>query len=136
MHQRDLILDEIQKLFKILARIMGLKAEGKIEELNVLAENTIKEELDLQDDAYIADFPKDYESQLISKNYSADKLDLLAKILLETADSTEDNSNRTYKYRQVLVIYDILEKVYHIQSLQNLNTRSEIEKLLTTKYHG
>jgi len=132
MQQRDLILDEIQKLAKILARIMGLKAEGKTEELNFFAENILKEELDLQDDTYTADFPKDYESQLISKNYSADKLNLLAKILLETADSTEDNSNRMYKYRQVLVIYDILEKVYHIQSLQNLTIRSEIEKLLTS----
>ena len=132
MQRRDLILDEIQKLAKILARIMGLKAENKTEELSFLAENTLKEELDLQDDAYLADFPKDYESQLIRKNYSADKLDLLAKILLESADSSEDSLNRKYKYRQILVIYDVLEKVYHIQSLQNLTTRSEIEKLLTT----
>lgn len=111
---------------------MGLKAEGKTEELNILAENTLKEELDLRDDAYATGFPEDYESQLITKNYSADKLELLAKILLESADSSENSSNREYKYRQVLAIYNIIEKVYHIQSLQNLTNRSEIEKLLST----
>ncbi len=127
----DLIVAEIEKLSKILAKILGLKAEGNTEELNLLAENTLNEELDLPRNPYTENLEENYESHLISQNYSPDKLDLLAKILIESASASNNSSDRNYKYRQVLVIYDILEKVHHTQSLQNLTARSEIEKLLT-----
>lgn len=133
MLRRDLILVEIQKLMRHLAKIAGLKLEGKIEEAHGLADMILSEELNLEKEELNTILPEDFKSYLLEKNFSAEKLDLLSKIMFENA-SPLPASDYHHRLKLILVIYDILEKVHHIQSLSNLTNRSAIGRSLDSEH--
>ena len=130
MLRRDLILAEIQKLIRLLAKVAGLKLQGKIEEAHDLADMIISEELNLEKEILNTILPEDFKSYLLEKNFSAEKLDLLSKVMLESAANYKTESEYQHRLKLILVIYDILEKVHHIQSFSNLSNRSAIERSL------
>lgn len=133
MLRRDLITAEIQKLAKVLARIAGLKAEGKIEEERDLTDSILKDEFDLNPQQINSISPSDFEKKLFSKNYSPEELHILSKVIFNSALPLEHKNTCTNRLRLVLIIYDKIEKVYHTQSLENLAIRSDIEKFLNSK---
>ncbi len=133
MLRRDLILVEIQKLMRHLAKIAGLKLEGKIEEAHGLADMILYEELNLKKEELNTILPENFKSYLLGKNFSSEKLDLLSKIMFENASSLPA-SEYYHRLKLILVIYDILEKVHHIQSLSNLTNRSAIERDLGSEH--
>ncbi len=135
MLRRDLILAEIQKLIRLLAKVAGLRLQGKTEEAQDLADMILSEELDLNKQEFTSISPEDFNNYLIGKNFSAEKLDLLSKVMFESATSNKTKSDYPQRLRLVLVIYDIIEKVHHIQSLNNLSNRSLIERSLAAECH-
>ena len=135
MYQRDLIVAEIQKLAQTLAKIIGLKLEEKIEEAQALTEKILSEELIPGSESLNTISPEDFESGLHDKQYSAEKLDLISKLIFESVSPFEQKPEHRNRFRLILVIYDVLEKVHHTQSFNNLATRSAIEKFLNTGHH-
>lgn len=134
MLRRDLILAEIQKLIRLLAKVAGLKLQGKVEEAEDLADMILSEELNLEKEELNTILPEDFRSYLLEKNFSAEKLDLLSKVMSESASSYKTEAEYQHRLRLILVIYDNLEKVHHIQSLSNLTNRSAIERSLDTEH--
>lgn len=130
MLRRDLILAEIQKLIRLLAKLSGLKLQGKTEEAQDFADTILAEELYLEKEYFNTILPEDFKSYLLEKNFSAEKLDLLSKVIFESASSYKTESEYKQRLKLILVIYDILEQVHHIQSLSNLTNRSAIERSL------
>lgn len=130
MLRRDLILAEIQKLIRLLAKLSGLKLQGKTEEAQDFADTILAEELYLKKEYFNTILPEDFKSYLLEKNFSAEKLDLLSKVIFESASSYKTESEYKQRLKLILVIYDILEQVHHIQSLSNLTNRSAIERSL------
>lgn len=130
MLRRDLILAEIQKLIRLLAKLSGLKLQGKTEEAQDFADTILAEELHLEKEHFNTILPENFKSYLMEKNFSAEKLDLLSKVIFESASSYKTESEYKQRLKLILVIYDILEKVHHIQSLSNLTNRSAIERSL------
>ena len=130
MYRRDLIVAEIQKLAQVLAKIIDLKLEGKVEEAQTLTEKILSEELILGSEPLNTILPRDFESLLLDKQYSAEKLDLLSKLIFESATPFKQRPEHRNRLRLILIIYDVLEKIHHTQSFGNLAARSAIEKFL------
>lgn len=130
MLRRDFLQAEIQKLAEVLARIMGLKKDGKYLEAEKLIQETIREAFGF-DFHYLPDLPEpEFEKQILARDLPAEKLDQLARFMFEAVHPFEDNERTKSVLRKVLVIFSILEREYHRQSLENLNRQVRIKKFL------
>jgi hypothetical protein len=68
MLRRDLILAEVHKFALILAKLMGLKQDGKQAEFKQLAENTALKEHDIAWEQLLDMPPHDFETWLAAIN--------------------------------------------------------------------
>jgi hypothetical protein len=129
MIKRDFILNETERLALIIARLMGLKADNKRDEYTHLSDQTLLNEygIDLKslNQLKIEEFKK-----LINGNYSAARLEALAQLLYMSYDSIAVSSCTQQTLQKVLVVFDLLERKYHRQSLENVNKRELIEQIL------
>jgi len=128
MLRRDILLAEVEKLALILARLVGLKEDGKQAEFNQLAEDTALKEYDIPL-AELLEMPvSDFEAWLLLQPISAGKLDALAHLLY--LHSEPFNVETIPCIQKILFIYDLLEQKHHRQSLDNINRRKQMEKFM------
>jgi len=130
MYKESFIDNEIRKLALILARLMGLKADGKADEFVHLADSTLLSEYNIDWDELPGMPLNDFEALLQNSNYSADKLDELAQLLYLRAEPFDASGKTLACLQKVLLIFNILEKKYHGQSLGNINKRNFINQYL------
>ena len=130
MLRRDLILAEVEKLSLILAKLMGLKQEGKQAAFIQLAENTALKEYDIAWDSLLSFSPGDFETWLEQQSFNADRLDALAQLLYLHSEPFHTNAECVANLRKVLLAYDLLEQKHHRQSLDNISRRKKIEKFI------
>ena len=130
MYKENLIDNEIHKLALILARLMGLKADGKADEFVHLAGNTLLKEYNFEWDE-LPDMPlNDFEALLQTNDYGADKLDTLAQILYLRTEPFKNTPETRELLKKLLVVYDMLEQQHHRQSFENVNKRNIILRFL------
>jgi hypothetical protein len=131
MLRREFIQAQIQKLAQVLARIIDLKKEGVPEEARALLENTLKEDFALEPSLLRKMNREEFLVYIRSANYGPEKTDLLAQFLYEdTTPFHKDDSGTKEALLKVLALYDLLESEYHLQSLQNLSRRTQIQNFL------
>ncbi len=130
MYKESFIDNEIRKLALIFARLMGLKADGKADEFVNLADSTLLNEYDIDWDELPGMSLNDFEALLQNSNYSADKLDVLAQLLYLRAEPFNASDKTLACLQKVLLIFNILGKKYHGQSLGNINKRNFINQYL------
>lgn len=130
MYKESFIDNEIRKLALIFARLMGLKADGKVDEFIYLADSTLLNEYNIDWDELPGMPLDDFEALLQNNNYSADKLDALAELLYLRAESLDIGDKALACLQKVLLIFNMLEKKYHRQSLGNVNKRNFINQYL------
>ncbi|MNI78633.1 hypothetical protein D3C73_1350250 [compost metagenome] len=93
MYRKDLITAEIQKLAEVLARIMGLKLEGKFKEAQSLFDETMEKSFVLPLGVLESHDLKAFENWLNEGNLAPEKLDSLSEFLYyELGISAERNS--------------------------------------------
>lgn len=130
MYKESFIDNEIRKLALIFARLMGLKADGKADEFVQLADSTLLNEYNIDWDE-LPDMPvAHFKALLQDNNYSADKLDMLAQVLYLRTEPFDASHKTLTCLQKVLLIFDILEKKYNMQSLGNINKRNFINQYL------
>lgn len=134
MLRRDFLQAEIQKLAQVLARIIGLKKEGKYLEAENLTKEIILDAFALEVDDLPALSDPEFEKQVLEKDLPAEKLDKLAGILFEAVQPFEDSERTKNMLKKVLLIFSILEHKFHQQSLENLNRQVWINKFLNQKH--
>ncbi|WP_316842074.1 hypothetical protein [Pedobacter gandavensis] len=132
MLRRDLITAEIQKLAQVLARIMGLKLEGKVEESEDLFKESLLKEFEITEDDLLSASITDFNSILHHKEFPAEKLDMLSQFLY--ADLTPNRKPERNKLiaEKLLLIYQVLEEKHHIISMINLDRQKKIQQYLNT----
>jgi hypothetical protein len=128
VYRKDLITAEIEKLAQILAKIMGLKLEGKLEEADQIFKTTMLESFGLQThilfDAEISIF----EKWLQDNHLSAEKLDSLSEFLYyELGVSPERNQKIAPRLN---LIYEQLSNQHKIVHLVNLHRQKTIQQYL------
>ncbi|MFI5136640.1 MAG: hypothetical protein ACHQIM_02355 [Sphingobacteriales bacterium] len=131
---RDYILNEIEKLALVIARLMGLKTAGKDDEFIHLADSTLLHEYNIPLDELLELTTEGFERTLERGNYSADKLDALAQLLFLHAEPLAVNPETLLSLQKVLIIFDRLEQKYHRQSFENINKRNRIYEFVNNNY--
>jgi len=134
MHNRDILVDGIEKLALILAKLMGFKKAGKANEFTQLAENTMLKEYGISLPGLLDLSLKEFEAWLCKENYSADKLDALAKLLYLNSEPFTTSVETRLSLQKTLFIFDLLEQRHHWQSFENINKRNHIYQFLKNNY--
>jgi hypothetical protein len=120
MFQKDFLLNEARKFAEMLARLMGLKAEGAIEEFNRQADKLLQQEYDTILERLLSLPEYDFRQEIEKPGYSAEKLNALSQLLYVFADPFEDNTQTASLLNKVLIIFDALEQKHHYQSFDNI----------------
>jgi hypothetical protein len=134
MQQRDYILNEARKLALILARLMGLKVEGKEEDYLQYFNSTLQEEYNTELEGLLNLSNAEFTDALKKANYSSEKLNTLSQMLYMFAEPFETNEDTAAILKKVMIIFDLLETQHHFESFENLNKRKTIYSFFNTNY--
>jgi len=128
MYRRDLITAEIQKLAQILARIMGLKLEGKLGEAEQIFEETISGSFALPIEILEDEDFTRFETWLNGIDFPPEKLDSLSEFLYyELGVSNKRNKIIATKLN---LIYETLADKHKIVHLVNMHRQNIIQQYL------
>lgn len=128
MFRKDLITAEIQKLAEVLARIMGLKLEGKLEDAVKMFEEAIEKNFLLPIDVLENQDLSRFEIWLASSDLTPEKLDSLSEFLYYELGVSEQR-NKTIAPKLNLV-YNYLSDKHKIVHLVNLHRQKTIQQYL------
>lgn len=136
MYRKDLISKELQKVAQAMAKILGLKQEGQIEDAHNLIQQTLSEDLDLKNINFNTVSVTDFESLLKQKQYSDKHLDYIAQLLFESAHPfREEDAGIINRLHLVLEVFNLLETEHHVQLLENINKRDMIDNFLNNNQY-
>lgn len=128
MFRKDLITAEIQKLAEVLAKIMGLKLEGKFAEAEVIFNDTMQNSFSIPKEILEETNTSPFERWLNESDIPADKLDSLSEFLYyELGLSEERNKVIAPKLN---LIYNQLADKHKIVHLVNLHRQKTIQQYL------
>ncbi|MFC3560634.1 hypothetical protein [Pedobacter jamesrossensis] len=128
MFRKDLITAEIQKLAEVLARIMGLKLEGKFAEAESVFNETMQNSFAIPKEVLDDEGNIEFEKWLNESDIPADKLDSLSEFLYyELGISDERNKAIAPKLN---LIYNQLADKHKIVHLVNLHRQKTIQQYL------
>ncbi|RNL54913.1 hypothetical protein [Pedobacter jejuensis] len=128
MYRKDLITAEIQKLAQVLARIMGLKLEGKVEDANQIFEETMRGSFFLPVEILEDKNALPFEEWLINSDLPSEKLDSLSEFLYyELGINNERNAIIAPKLN---LIYNELVDKHKIVHLVNMHRQKIIQQYL------
>ncbi|GAA4212007.1 hypothetical protein GCM10022289_42230 [Pedobacter jeongneungensis] len=128
MYRRDLITAEIQKLAQVLARIMGLKLEGKLAEASQLFDETMESGFHLPKEILESEDLSVFENWLNDDKLPPEKLDSLSEFLYyELGISAERNLLIAPKLN---LVYQYLSDQHKIVHLVNLHRQKTIQQYL------
>lgn len=128
MYRKDLITAEIQKLAEVLARIMGLKLEGKLKDAADIFNDTMVNRFDLPIEILESNDPVAFSNWLKESNLPAEKLDSLSEFLYyELGLSNERNRLIAPKLN---LVYQFLSDKHKIVHLVNFHRQETIQQYL------
>ena len=118
----------MQKLAQALARIMGLKEQGKTEE----AENGLNEIFEQEFGILFSDLLNsnlsDFEGFLHDKDFPAEKLDLFSQFLYQTFNTGKPAAHDLTIAHKLQLVYQLLEVKHHIINMINLDRQKTIQQ--------
>ena len=135
MIRKDFIEAEIQKLAQVIAKIIGLKNEGKLDEALEISEHSLSENFGFDQKLIEQGSVEEFETELKSRNYSAEKLNALAQILFESSYPFQDTEECVAVMHKVALVLHLLETEHHQQSFENLSRREMIDNFLNNEQY-
>jgi len=132
MLRRDLITAEIQKLAQVLARIMGLKLEGKLTEADDLLMESLVNNFGITPVELFSSNSSEFEARLTEKEFPAEKLEMLSQFLYSQFDPSVINPRNDSFAEKLYLIYYLLETKHHIINMTNLDRQKLVDKYLNT----
>lgn len=130
MLRRDLITAEIQKLAQVLARIMGLKLEGKLTEADDLLMESLVNNFGITPEQLFSSNSSEFETLLIEKEFPAEKLEMLNQFLYAQFDPSVITPRNDSFAEKLYLIYHLLETKHHIINLTNLDRQKKVNQYL------
>ncbi len=125
MIRKDLLSAEIEKLALVLAKIMGLKLEGKLKEAEQIFNQTLKEYFHLDPEILNSYNLEEFQDWLMQTDLGPEKLDSLSEYLFyELGLSPERNAQIAAKLD---LLYQELADKHKVVHLVNFH-RQEILK--------
>lgn len=134
MFQRDFIMNEARKFALILAKLLGLKAEGAHDEYLKYFNEVLNEEYNAELEWLIKLNEEDFRTHLIDAGYTSEKLNALSQILYVFAEPFTADEETSTLLKKVMVIFDLLETDHHYESFDNITKRNVIYKYFNNTY--
>ena len=131
MYQQDYLLSEVRKLAQLLAKLMGLKAEGEYTEYIRQFNDALQDEYNIELEKLLGLNETEFMLAINSAGYSAEKLHALAQMLYIFAEPFKIDGETGLTLRKVLIIFDLLEQQHRHVSFENIEKRNIIYKHLT-----
>jgi len=128
MYRKDLITAEIQKLAEVLAKIMGLKLDGKLKEAQVMFDETMIRGFDLPIDVLESYDLNTFDTWLKSANLSPEKLDSLSEFLYYELGLSEERNKLIAP--KLHLTYQFLSDKHKIVHLVNFHRQETIKQYL------
>jgi len=128
MFQKDLILDEARKFAALLAKLMGLKAEGNYVEFDHQLNAILQKEYDADLENLLALSESEFAERMKAETYSAEKLNALSQLLYMFAEPFKHDTETQLLLKKVLAIFVLLEQKHHYESFENIDKRKTIYK--------
>ena len=135
MIRKDFIDTEIQRLAQVIAKIIGLKNEGNLDEALVLSHKSLLEDFGFEVSVLEQGSIEEFERLVRAGNYSAEKLSLLGQLLFESAHPFQDTEECVTLVRKTALVFTLLETEYHQQSLENISKREMINNFLNNEQY-
>lgn len=130
MYKRDLITAEIEKLAKVLARIIGLKVELKLEEAQDLLAETLANNFGLPINILYDPELGPFELWLDKADLPAEKLDMLSQFIFNELELQHQTINNRVLSQKLNLIYQTLASKHHIVHLIHLDRQQLIKQYL------
>ena len=134
MFQRDFIMNEARKFALILAKLLGLKAEGEREEYLKYFNEVLGEEYNAELEGLIKLNEEDFKKRLIDAGYTSEKLNALSQMLYVFAEPFTAGEETSALLKKAMVIFDLLETEHHYESFDNITKRNDIYKYFNTTH--
>lgn len=130
MYRKDLITAEIQKLAQVLARIMGLKLEGKLEESADLFRESLWKDFGITEENLFSKQQEGFEASLNDSTFPAEKLEMLSQFLYSEFDPSLPSDKNEVLAEKLNLIYQTLEVKHRIVSMTNLDRQKKVQQYL------
>lgn len=135
MIRKDFVEAEIQKLAQIIAKIIGLKNDGNLDQALEASRQCLSESFGLDQQLLDNGTIEEFEQVLKSRNYSAEKLNALAQLLFENAHPFQDTEECVAVVRKTALVLNLLETEHHQQSFENISRREIIDNFLNNQQY-
>jgi len=130
MYQRDYILNEARKLAQLLAKLMGLKAEGAHEEYLQQFDKALQNEYNVELDELLQLSEQDFKEKMLQQTYSPEKLNALSKLLYVFAEPFENDPKTKLTLKKILILFDMMADIHHTETFENIEKRKFIYRFL------
>jgi hypothetical protein len=130
MYRRDLLTAEIQKLAQALARIMGLKEQGKLEEAELGIDEMLENDFGILFSDLLDASPADFSLFLSDKDFPSEKLDMFSQVLYLKFDPAIADGQQTAVAQKLQLIYQLLETKYHVVNMINIGRQKSIQQYI------
>jgi hypothetical protein len=128
MYRRDLLTSEIERLAQVLARIMGLKLDGDLNNAKELFDQTMENAFKLSPSIIESNDLSAFENWLNSSELPPEKLDTLSEFMYyELGVNLERNQQIAGKLN---LIYKVLAEKHKIVHLTNFHRQEIIQQYL------
>lgn len=134
MLRRDYILNEANKLAKLIAKLMGLKTDGNGDKFRANFDKALQDEYDLELEELTQMSEDEFAQRIKHSDYGQEKLNALSQLLYMFAEPFEPTEQTASLLRKVMIIFDELETAHHFESFENLNKRSHIYTFFKENY--
>jgi hypothetical protein len=134
MYERDFLMNEARKFALLLAKLMGLKAEGQHEEYLKHFNDTLQDEYNVEVDELIKMSELDFTDTINKSDFSTEKLNALSQLLYMFAEPFEADMETSALLKKVIIIFDLLETKHHSESFDNINKRNNIYHFFKNNY--
>lgn len=135
MQNRDLLKDEIERVGKVLAKILseilGLQSSNNANDGIEITNQQLKDELDI-DVAAMLELPKNaLQDFLIKRNFIAAHIEYLSDYFgILGKKQTEAIKKQAYLLKAVELL-DIADDSFNTMSLQRMNKKTQLQELLS-----
>lgn len=130
MEKYNLTDKQIEELNAIVAKIIHLKDEGKLDDAIELSESTIYERFHFDKTFLEEGSIEQFEAELTKRNYSIEQLDILIQLLFESAYPFQETWQCRAVMHKVALLLKIVETKHHQTYLKHLNIREMIDNFL------
>ncbi|RZK42190.1 MAG: hypothetical protein EOO90_08060 [Pedobacter sp.] len=130
MYRKDLITAEIEKLAQVLARIIGLKIELRLEESELLFDQTLSSSFGIEKAILLHPDNVEFEKWLEKSDLGPEKLNALSDFLFSEIDFEKQPINSAYIAQKLNLVYQTLSDKHQTIHLINLGRQNYIQQFI------